>query len=472
MNYFFNIFRQLQRLAKRLGWMLAADSRVEKFCQRFRWASPTSIPIFLLATVNRLSQQSVRRFGAQYDSFSLFIFVFYLANPFKWQILGIHPSAFITFLRALAVVLWLMLVFWRNWPRKLKGYLPLFWHFSLFYHLTFRTAFNILYSEHSPVYDSSKLVGIVALAILVDNREFCILTLLGTIFASAICLIFGDTFLPVAEAHTILYALMMVFAISFIKFMFFRTHDQRINERCNAYKILAGAIAHEVRSPISTVNIACENLPLISDSRKNEFLPIIKKQTRKALSVIDSILLQVGYIENKKKPKCLSISLEECIDEVLSDTNFSELEIARIRVELAHDFLVVADRLLLVQVLTNLVKNALFATNNLEDVKIIISATKADNLLKISVFDNGIGISSHRMKELFYPFLSHNENGAGIGLAFCKLAVNNMNGSIKCESEPGKYTRFTIELLSGDKPKIIKPEALKPALTKKAIKLA
>src|SRR5580704_19672880 len=127
--------------------------------------------------LNNLCTESVIRFGAQYDAFSVFILVFYLANPFKWQSNG--WSSAITYLRLTAVVLWIMLVFWRKWPHRLKEYLPLFWYISLCYHLSFRTAFNTLYSD-SPSYDSSRLVGIVALAVLVDSKEFCIITLIGT----------------------------------------------------------------------------------------------------------------------------------------------------------------------------------------------------------------------------------------------------------------------------------------------------
>lgn len=427
--------------------------------------------ISMFKRLANLSQESVLKYGAQYDAFSLFIFVFYIANPFKWQFIGAGHLLPVTALRFIAVILWLMLLGWRQWPKKLKAYLPLFWHISLCYHLTFRMAFNTLFSEHSPIYDSSRLMGMVALAVLVDSKEFCILTLLGTTIVAGIYLIFGDLGLSVASLSVISYAGLMVLAIGFIKLVFFRNYNQRITEQCKAYKTLAGAIAHEVRSPICTVNIACENMRLISDAQKIELLPIIKKQTRKALSVIDSILLQVGYIEKKNKPLCLSVSLRKALNEALSDTNFSEQESSRIKVELSEDILVLADQVLLVQVLVNLVKNALFATNNLEQVKIVISAQKIDKTVKIIVFDNGIGIKGSLKKQLFYPFLSHSENGAGIGLAFCNLAIKNMNGSIHCESEIGKFTRFIIEL-DLDVIQEVKPEALMPALTKDAIKLA
>lgn len=420
--------------------------------------------------LNSLSQKSVQRFSAQYDAFSVFVFVFYLANPFKWQNVGTFDLNPIAFLRFGAVILWVPLVFWRRWPERLKTYLPLFWHFSLFYHLSFRTAFSTFYSQQSNVYDSFGLLGIVALAVLVDSKEFCLFNLFAMALVALSYVILGDLDLPIAKFSSLFYAVLMVFAITFIKLIFFRNYNLHIDERCKAYRILAGAIAHEVRSPICTVNIACENLQHASDTKKNELMPIIKRQTRKALTVIDSILLQVGYIENTNKTKKLALSLRECIEEVLSEANFSELELKRVAVK-AKDCKVLADKILLVQVLLNLVKNSLVATNNLENVEIFIDALKNGKFVNVSVFDNGIGISHKHQKQLFYPFLSRSENGAGIGLAFCHLAVKNMGGSISCESEPGKFTRFTIELESGETEQALSQDAM-PALTKKAVKLA
>ena len=111
---------------------------------------------------------------------------------------------------------------------------------------------------------------------------------------------------------------------------------------------------------------------------------IIKNQSRAALNVIDSILLQIKYIENSVKIKCKK--------------HFK------------------------------------------------ISARKFNNKIEISFFDNGSGIKNYQLQKIFEPFFSADKHGAGLGLAFCKLAIKNMGGSISCESEEQFYTRFIITL--------------------------
>ncbi|HXW60399.1 MAG TPA: hypothetical protein VEK06_02565, partial [Myxococcota bacterium] len=129
--------------------------------------------------LTNLSNESVNKFGAQYDAFIVFVFVFFLANPLKWNFSGPYSVSVIAFLRVFAIVTWIGLAFWRNWPERLKKYLPLYWHFALLQHLPFRTTFSVLYSNYSPLFDSFELLGIVALAVLVNEKTYCVLTALG-----------------------------------------------------------------------------------------------------------------------------------------------------------------------------------------------------------------------------------------------------------------------------------------------------
>jgi signal transduction histidine kinase len=247
--------------------------------------------------LNALSAKSVERFGAQYDAFSVFIFVFYLANPLKWHFSGPYAFSVIAFLRMGAVFLWLILLLWRLWPKRLKKFLPLFWHFALLYHLPFRTTFSTLYSPHSPSFDSFGLLGIVALAVLVDDKAFCILTALGCGLGTLVFFAFGGLSIPSVKIITLVYASLMVFSIAFIKLILFRNHNINLNEKSKAYKILAGAIAHEVRGPICTLNLASENLIKNKNINNFEQITIVKQQSKKVLRIVDSILLQVRFLE-------------------------------------------------------------------------------------------------------------------------------------------------------------------------------
>jgi signal transduction histidine kinase len=388
-----------------------------------------------------LSQQNVTRFGAQYDAFVIFIFIFYIANPLKWHFAGPYSFSSIACLRIFAFVFWIFLAFWRKWPAKLKKYLPLYWHFSLFYHLPFRTTFSVLYSSYSPSFDSFGLLGIVALAILVDEKPFCILSILGIICGSIVYFICGGVAIPLVKASTLIYAALMVISIAFIKLIFFHNFNNRLKEKNRSYITLAGAIAHEVRGPLCILNIISNNF-----QHKNTFseqeADMIKNQSRLALNVIDSILLQIKYIENSVKIKRKNHVLLTCIHKAINNSNLTN----KIKLDIAPHITVSADKQLLEQVFINLIKNSSWAIQKANKEQIIISAKERDRTVEISVFDNGHGIKDFHLKKIFEPFFSANKNGVGLGLAFCKLAIKNMGGSIRCESEEGSYTRFVINL--------------------------
>lgn len=381
-------------------------------------------------------------FGAQYDAFSIFIFVFYLANPLKWYFSAAYSFSIILVLRIVAIILWLFLLFWRWWPKNIKKYLPLFWHFALFYHLPFRTTFSTLYSSHSPSFDSFGLLGIAALAILVDEKAFCILITLGISCGIMVYFTLGGINIALIKLTTLIYAILMVISIMFIKLIFFRNHHTSIYEKNKAYKILATALAHELRNPIVTQRISCQNLKSI----KNNDVRIITHQSNKALKIIDSILLQVKYLENSDNTPCTKQSLKNCINLAINDDYFSDSDRSLIDVNISDDYVVLANKTLLIQVFTNLIKNALSAIYHTKDGIVSVDAIIKNNMTIINFYDNGKGITTKDQVKLFTPFFSNKENGVGLGLAFCKLAIEKMDGSIRCDSVQGKYTKFIIHL--------------------------
>ena len=102
---------------------------------------------------------------------------------------------------------------------------------------------------------------------------------------------------------------------------------------------------------------------------------------------------------------------------------------------------------LLKQVLINLVKNSMEALKGANNGMIILSAGKQEGQIVIQVKDNGPGIPSEHMDEIFTPFFSTREDGSGIGLSFSKHIIRLHKGSMSLWSEPGKGTTVTIRLL-------------------------
>ena len=96
-------------------------------------------------------------------------------------------------------------------------------------------------------------------------------------------------------------------------------------------------------------------------------------------------------------------------------------------------------------VLRTLIENAVKYNDNHPIVK--MNATQNANLVKITIEDNGIGITKREQKKLFRPyFTSDQKEGTGIGLYYAQRIVKAHGGTISVESEPGKGSLFTITL--------------------------
>jgi signal transduction histidine kinase len=97
-----------------------------------------------------------------------------------------------------------------------------------------------------------------------------------------------------------------------------------------------------------------------------------------------------------------------------------------------------------IHVFFNLIKNSLYYLKRAEkgSVHIWIENGIKNNTLHFQ--DTGTGIPPENLPHIFDQFFSTESNGTGIGLAFCKLVMQSMDGNIECVSELGKYTEFIL----------------------------
>lgn len=103
-----------------------------------------------------------------------------------------------------------------------------------------------------------------------------------------------------------------------------------------------------------------------------------------------------------------------------------------------------ADRTQMSQVLINLIKNAMQAVENLSEPRITITANNlANKRCEIKIIDNGAGIETALIDQIFIPFFTTKENGSGIGLSLSKQIMKNHGGSIELTSSPGN-TQFVL----------------------------
>lgn len=104
-----------------------------------------------------------------------------------------------------------------------------------------------------------------------------------------------------------------------------------------------------------------------------------------------------------------------------------------------------ADSNLLDQVLINLLVNAIEATKDRPDPRIVLSAyISSDKKIVIKVADNGSGMSAEIQEKIFIPFFSTKKQGSGIGLSLCKQIIMLHRGTIQVQSKEGVGTAFLL----------------------------
>jgi signal transduction histidine kinase len=114
-----------------------------------------------------------------------------------------------------------------------------------------------------------------------------------------------------------------------------------------------------------------------------------------------------------------------------------------------------ADEDRLIQVLTNLLDNALKFTPRLGQVT--VQATELTQTVQVSVADTGTGIAPDELPHIFQQFYRGDasrppeKQGMGLGLAICQEIITAHQGQIWVESEPGERTRFTFILPKGER---------------------
>lgn len=226
--------------------------------------------------------------------------------------------------------------------------------------------------------------------------------------------------------------LLMLLYISVSSIIFFRKNDEMLE----GMQIMGGMIAHEMRSPLSSI---AGNLELLKNEENEGLVTRNLNIIKRAQNNVET------FIANLKQNYNIILEpthINQLVNEILDEYGLTEEELEVIKYQESKiDYLIKLDKFLVKQVVTNLLKNGLYQRKKYK--KGIIKIDIVDNN-KLIVYDNIIGIEERFIPYIFYNFTTTNKNGSGLGLSFCKYAMEKMNGNIICESEIFKYTKFTL----------------------------
>jgi len=222
-------------------------------------------------------------------------------------------------------------------------------------------------------------------------------------------------------------------------------------ERLAELGTLTGGLAHEIKNPLSTVQL---NLQLLQEdigsdnpaySRVASRLNTVKNETFRLREILDDFLRYAGRIELEKKPVELGGLLDELVD-----FYSPQAQLQRVRLRLLRpDEPVVAevDARLVKQAVLNLMINGLQAMT--EGGELILRLSADHDEARIDVIDTGPGISTEAVKKIFDAYYTTKRGGTGLGLAMAKRIAEEHGGRLKVTSEQGKGSDFAIELPIG-----------------------
>jgi len=225
-----------------------------------------------------------------------------------------------------------------------------------------------------------------------------------------------------------------------------KTEAQLIrSEKLAALGQLAAGIAHEIRNPLTSINILIhsltDNLPYESVHRED--LKVIEEEINRINEIVDQFLRFAKPAPPLlKKAEVLSI-----FDETLQLLK-PQIEKQRIAVQKEFEILppILMDREQMKQVILNLLLNALQAMSKRGHLILRGQISENGRFIKLSIQDSGVGIPGEEMDKLFDPFFSTKEGGIGLGLSIAHRIIDQHHGKIEVESAPGKGTLFTLWL--------------------------
>lgn len=208
---------------------------------------------------------------------------------------------------------------------------------------------------------------------------------------------------------------------------------------------LARTMAHEIRNPLTNINLAVDQLK--EETAKDESLSLYFEIIQRCTERIDGILGQLLSTSKKQAFKRIRFDVVGLVKEVVDAvSDRSELEGVSLIAEYdLQEVFVDGDREKIKIAFTNLFTNALESMDK-EDKTIRCRLGIDANYVFVEVQDNGSGMDQRQLESLFDPFFTSKANGVGLGLTSTQTIISEHHGEIYVESEKGTGSKFSVYL--------------------------
>lgn len=229
--------------------------------------------------------------------------------------------------------------------------------------------------------------------------------------------------------------------------------NKLLNKKNKELDLYTKMLSHDLKSPLRNIGSFATLLKAKMPDSLNidgmKYLNLIIESVNDTSSLVEQLLDHSKIMELNPEDSFEIIDLEQVFN-VIQTRLYTDIEKKNVKINMTNNFgTVYADKQKLGLLFQNLLDNAM--KYNISDApKIQVKFKKEYGKTIISIADNGIGIDKKYHTKIFNPFERLHSNdvykGAGIGLANCKEIVEQMNGDIWLDSEPGFGSTFYVSL--------------------------
>ena len=220
-------------------------------------------------------------------------------------------------------------------------------------------------------------------------------------------------------------------------------------QRDAAWSEVARRLAHEIKNPLTPIQLSAERIKHKLGSKLNkEDTDILDKAVSTIVNQVDAMKTMVNeFSEYARAPK-LNLELTDINEAIKEISHLFENSGIKITTTLLKGLpKIKVDINMMRQVLINLIQNAQDATvNNTKKPSIKINTNKYKNYLILSIVDNGPGFSADILKKAFEPYVTTKSHGTGLGLAIVKKIIEEHEGTIVVENIKNGGANINIQL--------------------------
>ena len=220
-------------------------------------------------------------------------------------------------------------------------------------------------------------------------------------------------------------------------------------QKVAAWREVARRLAHEIKNPLTPIQLCAQRLrrhfagaPPATRALVDECTTTIVGEVESLKSLVD----EFSQFARMPAPRRVAADIDQLVGDTVSLYSglFQEVRIEAVSTPGLPRALVDPDQIR--RVLINLVDNAIEAMERRGAVRIASSHDAVNQLVRLTVDDNGPGIPAAEREKLFMPYYSTKRRGSGLGLAIVRRIVVEHGGSIDVGDNQPHGTRFTIEL--------------------------